>query len=68
MKIEYLAKTKEVKDVEPHAGMYKVFHAECPFCGYTCEVHATDELAIRDIYPKCHVCKKKLLKIDKEIK
>jgi hypothetical protein len=58
---EYLAKIKEIKGVEPHAGQYKVFYATCPFCNYTCELHATDKLNIQNIYPKCHVCNKKML-------
>jgi hypothetical protein len=57
---QYLAQIKEIKDIEPHAGQYKVYYATCPFCGYECEVHAVSELSIHDLYPKCHVCKRKL--------
>ncbi len=58
--IEYLANIKEAKDIEPYAGQYKVYYVKCPFCGYECEIHAIDEISIRDLYPKCHVCKKKM--------
>ena len=66
MIIEYLAKFKEIKDAEPHAKNYKVFHAECPFCQYVCEVHATNQWDAQNIYTKCHICKKSFVKRDKK--
>ena len=66
MIIEYLAQTRESKDAEPHAKQYKVFHVTCPFCGYICEVHAVDEFFVQDIYAKCHICKKSLVKREKK--
>jgi len=62
MTFEYLAKIKEVKDAEPHAGQYKVFHVTCPFCEYECEVHAVHEFSVWSVYPKCHICRKKFMK------
>lgn len=57
---KYLAKIKETTDIIPHAKQYKAFFVTCPFCGYECVVEATHEFFVRDIYPKCHVCNKKL--------
>ena len=66
--VEYFLKVKENKKAEPHAGMYKVYHATCPFCNYTCEIHAVDEMSVKEIYPRCHVCNKNLIKRDKKFK
>jgi hypothetical protein len=64
--IQYLAKVKETKDIKPHAKQYKVYHVECPFCHYTCEVHAVDQWGAQNIYTKCNICKKSLVKREKK--
>jgi ribosomal protein S27E len=66
--VEYLGKITEAKDIDPYVKQYKVFYVECPKCGYKCEVHAQDEISIWDIYPKCHICGKQLLRRDKTFK
>jgi len=56
---KYTGKIEEMKDVEPHAGQYSVYHVTCPFCGYECEVHAVGEIGVCGLYPKCRVCGEK---------
>lgn len=57
--VKYRAQIAERKDAEAHAGQYTVYDVTCPFCGYVCEVHAVGEMGVKDIYSRCHVCKKK---------
>jgi transcription elongation factor Elf1 len=66
--IKYLAKVKETTDIVPHAKQYKAFFVTCPSCGYECAVEAVDELFLSDIYPKCHVCGKKLVELGEDEK